>query len=232
MGNTKNTKTLVINRNVLTPAEFRNKMDFASVNNFDRDKFHSLEISGMILENRNLSSGEFLYGKFSDLSFVGVSLERSKFNFSECSNVVFKNCMLENAEFDFCKFDHVQFINCILNYSSFKFATGNVTFENCSMERCETHSASLETVFATCNLNGAEFNYCSSLKMDASSSIFAEAEFKNSTITGKMEQCHLDNCNCQGLDASGLQFSGCTMLDLSTEGAKGLDIRFDDEEAF
>lgn len=224
MAGKKGTEIININRKVMAVSEFRDQVDLVSAGNFDREKFHNIEIAGITLENRDLSRSEFLYAKLSDVKFVGVAFERGKFNFAELSNVVFENCMLESSEFNFCNFVNVRFINCVQNYSEFKFASGNVKFETCSLEMSKFSAAALDAGFARCNLNEAEFNYCPELKIDMARCILSRGEFKNSKLVGTLEECSLDQCNCVGFDATEVEFRNCNMLNLTLDGARGFEV--------
>ena len=231
MAGKKGTEIININRKVITVAEFRNQVDLVSAHNFDRDDFHNIEIAGITLENRDLHSCEFFHAKLSDMKFVGIALQRGNFNFAELNNVVFENCVLENSEFNFCNIVNFRFFNCVLIYSELKFASGNVKFETCSLEMSKFNAAALEAGFACCNLNNAEFNYCSELKLNMNRCILPGGEFKNSKLVGAMEACNLDQCNCTGLDATEVKFHNCNMLELILDGARGFDA-FDEEDEF
>ena len=216
----------------MTPDEFLKKASMVSCGNLrnSEDNFQNLEIDGLTVENKNLVRTEFHYVKLTNAAFTGVNLEGADFEFAELDNVVFTRCLFKRGAFNFAKLSNVRFQDCLLDHSSFSFATGVAAFEHCSMTGVEFHRTGLEIVMNTCDGQGAEFNSCADLNIQAENCDFIRAEFNDGTFSGAMKQCVFANAEFYGSDCRSLSFSRCRLRDISDNGSCGIDIGSSDDD--
>lgn len=229
--NTMNTSA-TITRNLKTAAEFINQANIAHAGNFrgDSDNFSNIEISGLTLENKNISRAEFNFSKITDAVFCGMNFEGSEFKFTELVNVKFIRCKLERASFEFAAMENVRFEQSILFNSSFDFANGNAAFINCELEGAEFHHAPLKLDIANCSGEQAEFNYCPDLQITAENCDFHRVEFCDSVINGTLKGCILTDADFSGSNGANAVFDECRMRDINTSGAIGINADKDEDE--
>ena len=221
-----------ITRNLKTVAEFINQASVAHAGNLrgDSDNFSSIEISGAVLENKNLSRSEWNFSKIENVTFCGINLEGAEFKFTELSGVTFERCKLERADFDFCKMENVTFNECVLYSAGFDFASGNAAFNACQLEGAEFHHVSLKLAISNCSGEQAEFNYCPDLQLTAENCDFHSIEFCDSVINGTLKKCVLSNGDFSGSNGAAALFDECRMRDINKSGAVGINADKDDED--
>ncbi len=226
----KKNETVELSRIPVTAATFEEKAQYTSRGNSRDDNFRALELKETTVGNKDLSSAEFHFSKFTDVVFNAVNLRGAEFCFAEFENVRFVGCSIERANFNYGKFNGVTFDHCLLDGTEFNMIAGKADFIECSMRRTEFPMASAELTMTRCANHGSEFNGCLALKLTASESDFQAAEFNDSKIEGGFTRCVFTDAEFNGCDGTGAVFESCAMRSIETKGAAGIEVADTDDD--
>ena len=218
----KNQTTPVLNRTVMSTAEFQKKAAAAGSSRCS-DDFNGIEIADVTLENQSLARCEFNNSKLCGVVFVGADLEGIEFNFAELNSVTFYRCKLHRASFDFAKFTSVGFEECyIYSAASFDFASGDISFTNCQMEGDEFHGSQCNITMNNCNAGRIEFKGCANLVINAVNCDFQRADITDSVLHGTLSGCVCSDADFSGSDCRDVSFNSCILREINKSYAKGI----------
>lgn len=221
-----------IPRTALSATEFAARTDIAHAGNCrgNADVFQRIAISGVTLENKNITRCEFQYSSFTDVTFSGVNFEGAEFDFAVFERVQFISCNLNRSSFDFSQMTGVTFQNCNLTSSSFDFASGKISIENSILQGTEFHHTAAALQLNGCSGERVELNFCPALHIRAENCDFHRGCFVDSTFFGTMARCIFTDADFYGSNGENLEFEECSMREINTEDSTGILIKNGDED--
>ena len=153
--------------------------------------FSCREFNGITFTGEDLSGIDATYSKFEDCVFENCLLSRMTANFTQWCNCVFKNSDLENSNFSFATIYDTNFFNCDLSGVDMPFARGNFGATQCMMNRATAQNSILQLNFCAVDAQRFEANFAHLDLAEVSNSNFRHAEFNDSAVKGRFEQCDL-----------------------------------------
>ena len=185
--------------------------------------FSCREFNGITFTGEDLSGIDATYSKFEDCVFENCRLSRMTAHFSQWSNCVFKNSDLDNANLSFIAIHDTSFLNCNLDGVDLPFARGNFGATQCMMNRATAQNSVLQLHLCGVNAQCFEANFAHLDLADVSKSNFRRAEFNDSVVKGRFEQCDLSYAEFNRADIRELEIIDSATSRMETEDACGTD---------
>ena len=183
--------------------------------------FSCREFHGITFTGEDLSGIDTTYSKFEDCVFENCRLSRMTANFTQWCNCVFKNSDLENSTFEFAAIYDTNFFNCNLSGVDMPFARGNFGATQCMMNRATAQNSILQLHFCAVDAQGFEANFAHLDLANVSKSNFRRAEFNDSVVKGRFEQCDLSYSEFNRADIRELEIIDSATSSMETEDACG-----------